>query len=277
MTARNVFISIDMEGIAGISHGQQVARGSDDYPACRTLMANEANAAIEGAFSAGAERVLVNDSHGDMRNLRPHEIDERAELLIGGPKVPQGMMQGCDGAFDVAMFLGYHASAGTEAAIMDHTYSGAAIYDLRINGESFGEGDLNAALAGSYGVPVGLVAGDDKFCGQMEKRLPGVRTIQVKEALGRWNSISIHPNRACELIREAAADVVAECATEPFKPEPPYVVELDVINAAMADMCELAGATTRTGPRTLRYETDDIRDVVRHRMLLTTLAGTALR
>lgn len=277
MTAKNVFISIDMEGIAGVSHRQQVARGSDDYPACRTLMADEANAAVEGAFSAGAERVLVNDSHGDMRNLRPAEMDERAELLIGGPKIPHGMMQGCDGTFDIAIFLGYHASAGTEAAIMDHTYSGAAIYDLRINGESFGEGDLNAALAGAYGVPVGLVAGDDKFCGQMSKRLPGIRALQVKQALGRWDSISLHPKRACELIREASADVVAECATEPFRPEPPYVVELDTVSAGMADMCELAGGTVRTGARTLRYETDDIREVVRQKTLWTTLAGVATR
>ncbi|HUR48750.1 MAG TPA: M55 family metallopeptidase [Acidimicrobiales bacterium] len=277
MTAKNVFISIDMEGIAGVSHRQQVARGSDDYPACRTLMANEANAAIEGAFAAGAERVLVNDSHGDMRNLRPHEIDERAELLIGGPKVPQGMTQGLDGGFDIALFLGYHASAGTEAAIMDHTYSGAAVYELRVNGESFGEGDLNAALAGAYGVPVGLVAGDDKFCAQMTKRLPGVRAIQVKEALGRWDSISLHPNRACELIREGTAEVVADCAAEPFRPEPPYVVEVDLINAGMADVCELDGNTTRTGPRTLRFETDDIREVVRQKTLWTVLAAVVLR
>lgn len=277
MTAKQVFISIDMEGVGGISHGQQVARGSDDYPSCRLLMAAEANAAVEGAFSAGAERVLVNDSHGDMRNLRPADIDPRAELLIGGPKVPQGMMQGCDSAFDIALFIGYHASAGTEAAILDHSYSGAAVYDIRINGESFGEGDLNAALAGSYGVPVGLVAGDDKVCAQLSKRLPGIRAVQVKQALGRMNAISVHPTKACDMIREATADVVAECGTEPFRPVAPYVVELDTVNTAMADLCELSGGTIRTGPRTLRYETDDMRDVVRQRMLWTSLAGMATR
>lgn len=276
MAAKNVFISIDMEGIAGVAHGLQVSRGTDDYSASRDLMAGEANAAIEGAFSAGAERVLVNDSHGDMRNLRAIDIDPRAELLIGGPKVPNGMMQGCDGSFDIALFLGYHASAGTESAILDHSYSGYAVYELRLNGEPFGEGDLNAALAGSYGVPVGLVAGDDKFCDQMSKRLPGVRTIQVKQALGRMNAISLHPSKACELIREGTADVVAECPTEPFKVGEPLVLEIDTSNTQIADVCELGAGVVRTGPRTVRFEATDMRDVIRQKTLWTTL-GNSLR
>src|SRR5688572_27266597 len=78
----NVFISVDMEGVAGVVHVQQVLRGTDDYPAARLLMTQEANAAVAGAFDGGAKRVLVNDSHADMRNLLPGEMDERAELLI---------------------------------------------------------------------------------------------------------------------------------------------------------------------------------------------------
>jgi D-amino peptidase len=119
----NVFISIDMEGIAGIAHLQQVWRGSDDFPASRLLMTREANAAVAGAFDGGATGVVVNDSHGDMYNLLAEEMDPRAELLIGSPK-SWSMMQGFGPDFDVALFIGYHASAGTEGAVLDHTYSG---------------------------------------------------------------------------------------------------------------------------------------------------------
>src|SRR6266487_1187222 len=149
-----VFISVDMEGIAGVAHLRQVWRGSDDYPAARLLMTGEANAAVEGAFAAGATRVVVNDSHGDMENLLPEEMDPRAELLIGSPKA-WSIMQGFGPEFDVALFVGYHARAGTEAAVLDHTYSGRLLYDVRLGGNPVDEAELNAALAGTYGVPVG--------------------------------------------------------------------------------------------------------------------------
>ena len=80
-----VFVSIDMEGVAGIAHIRQVIRGTDDYPLARELMTQEANAAVAGAFEAGATRVVVNDSHGDMTNLLPDRMDPRAELTIHRP------------------------------------------------------------------------------------------------------------------------------------------------------------------------------------------------
>src|SRR5690349_20270992 len=119
----NVYVSVDMEGVAGISALQQVMRGSGDFPEARRLMTLEANAAVEGACDAGATSVVVNDSHGDMFNLLPEELDPRAELLTGTPK-PWSMMQGFGPGYAVALFIGYHAPAGTEAAVLDHTYSG---------------------------------------------------------------------------------------------------------------------------------------------------------
>src|SRR6266536_481168 len=175
-----VFISIDMEGIAGIAHRQQVTRGMGDYSIGRELMTGEANAAIDGAFEGGATSVVVNDSHGDMFNLLQERLDPRAELILGSPKVPLSMMQGFGADFDVALFVGYHAAAGTEGAVLDHTYSGRLLYDVRLNERSVTEAELNAAYAGAHGVPVGLVSGDDKICAQAAARLPGLRTVVVK-------------------------------------------------------------------------------------------------
>ena len=251
-----VFISIDMEGVAGIAHIRQVMRGTDDYPLARELMTQEANAAVAGAISGGAERVVVNDSHGDMTNLLPDRMDPRAELTIGSPKVPHSMMTGIDPRFDVALFLGYHAGAGTEAAVLDHTYAGRLFTEVRVNGEPWNEAGLNAALAGTLGVPVGLVVGDDKCCEQAAKQVPGVRTLVVKQALGRHVATSMSPQRAREEIERASAAVVRDATSfQPFRPEPPFRIEADTTNTVSAELCALAPRTTRVGPRTVAFET----------------------
>src|SRR2546421_7820189 len=148
-----VYISVDMEGIAGVVHESQTDPTTPafaaEYGRFRRLMTAEANAAVEGALAAGATRVLVNDSHWFMRNLLAEELHQAAELVSGDPK-PRSMVQGIDGGFDAALFIGYHARAGTRNAILDHTYADR-IHDVRLNGKSVGELGLNAALAGGVG------------------------------------------------------------------------------------------------------------------------------
>src|SRR5205823_10218197 len=181
-----VYISVDMEGIAGVVHESQT---DPTDPACaaeygrfRRLMTAEANAAVEGAVAAGATRVLVNDSHWFMRNLLAEELHQAAELVAGDPK-PRSMVQGIEGGFDAALFIGYHARAGTHNAILDHTYADR-IYEVRLNGKPVGELGLNAALAGVHGVPVALVSGDSALATEAKDLLgQGVGTVIVKEAV----------------------------------------------------------------------------------------------
>jgi D-amino peptidase len=274
-----VFISVDMEGVAGVAHRQQVTRGSDEYPAARALMAGEANAAIAGACDGGATRVVVNDSHGDMRNLEADELDERAELLTGSPKIPYGMVQGISATQGAALFIGYHARTGTQAATLDHAFAGGVIHDIRVNGDCWGEIELNATLAGSFGVPVALVTGDDKACAQAAERLPQARRVVVKHALGRQNVLGLHPAQARARIREAAAEAVSACCragVEPFRPAPPFAMEVDVANTGMADVAELLPGAVRLGPRTIQFTASTADELIRARMAITTLATTAL-
>src|SRR5918995_3643560 len=156
-----VYISVDMEGVAGVVHEDQTdpidPRHAGEYNRFRRLMTNEANAAIAGALQAGATRVLVNDSHWLMRNLLAEELHPGAELMSGGPK-RLSMVEGIQEGFDMAMFIGYHARAGTLNATIDHTYT-SRVYEARINGEPVGELALNAAMAGVHGVAVGMGKG----------------------------------------------------------------------------------------------------------------------
>jgi D-amino peptidase len=269
----NVYISIDMEGIAGIATIEQCRRGTDSFPLSQKLMTEEANAAIDGAIQGGATRVVVNDSHGDMTNLLPDLLDARAELTIGSPKIPGSMMQGLSANFGVALFVGYHAAAGVPDAVLAHTYSGAALYDVRLNGASMTEAELNGMLAATYGVPIGLVTGDDKICALAEKRFGGVRTVMVKQGLGRTVTTSIHPERARAAIREAAAATVSGAADlRVTKEKGPFQLEVDLVNLTMAELCSLIPGTERVAGRTVRFTSDDFHDVFRCLLAFTEIA-----
>ena len=125
----HVYISVDMEGIAGIATLDQIVRGGHGYKRAQALMTAEANAAIAGAFDAGAQSVLVNDSHGTMDNFLHAELDPRARVLFGSPKL-QCMAEGLTAEHDVALFVGYHAPAGGPG-VLAHTFS-ALFTDVRL-------------------------------------------------------------------------------------------------------------------------------------------------
>src|SRR5256714_2339483 len=192
-----------MEGVAGIVHLHQVMRGMPEYERSCRLMTAETNAAVAGARRAGATRIVVNDSHGDMRNFLLDELDEGIEIITGADK-PYSMGAGLDPTFEVAFFVGYHASVGHERAIMDHTYGGRTVYALRINGREQSEATLNAALAGSFGVRTALSTRDPATIDQTATELPGIEGVVVKEALARHAARSLHPVEACRRFQPGA-------------------------------------------------------------------------
>jgi D-amino peptidase len=256
-----------MEGVAGVTTHRQTSRGTDDYAWARRLMAQEANAAAGAAFEIGARHVVISDSHGDMGNLLPEELDHRAELVQGAPKLPWSMMTGIDEGMTCALFIGYHAGAGTQGAILDHTYTGW-LTDVRINGESWNETHLNAALAGTFGVPVVFVAGDRACTEQAKEKLPWIRVVATKEAFGTASGRSYSPKHAQDAIRGISREAIQNAATaEVWRPDPPFALECDLSTSLLGDMLSIAPGTHRTGARTVRFETDDIRDA--YRMLLT--------
>jgi len=156
-----VFISVDMEGVSGITDPEDVLPDGADYQRGRVFMTGDANAAILGAYDAGADEVLVNDSHWVMRNLLLEQLDSRARTIKGFHK-SLCMVQGLDASYDGAVFVGYHACAGTEGGVLNHTLLGKEIQNVYLNGEPTGETRLNAAYAGHFGVPALAVAGREQ-------------------------------------------------------------------------------------------------------------------
>ena len=260
-----VYISVDMEGVAGVVHESQTdpvtPAFAAEYARFRRLMTAEANAAVEGALAAGSTRILVNDSHWFMRNLLAEELHQAAELVSGDPK-PRSMVQGIEDGFDAALFIGYHARAGTPNAILDHTYADR-IHEVRLNGKAVGELGLNAAFAGTHSVPVALVSGDAALAAEAKDLLgPGVATVVVKHAVSRHAAQSVAPVVACRMIREEVAGALKR-SHAPFVPATPIALEVDFALTIHADMAELCPGATRTAGRTVSFTHQDYREVFR--------------
>jgi D-amino peptidase len=256
-----VFISVDMEGIAGVVNPQETGRSGQDYQYFRTVMTKETNAAIEGALAAGASDIVVRDSHGSARNILPELLDRNAQLLRDWSGGPKGMMEGIDDTFDAVIFVGYHAKAGTPDAVIDHTWSGG-VTDVSVNGVSLPEAGFNALIAGHYDVPVVLVAGDQAVCEQVEALFGEVETVPVKEGIG-GAALSLHPEVARERIRAGVESALRNLNTyTPYKLDPPYTLVLKLKSeAAVYDGSFYPGAT-RTSDWELSYTSDDLMAVV---------------
>lgn len=250
-----VYISCDMEGISGVVAGKQTEMDGEEYKRAQKLMTGEVNAAIEGALAGGASEVLVNDSHGSMRNILIEELNPSAQLISGSPK-PLSMMQGIDGGFDAAFFIGYHAQAGTAYSVLDHTYSGIA-YQVSLNGRPMGETGLNAALAGHFGVPVVLVTGDKLLVEEAKALLGTVEGVAVKESYGRYAAKCLVPDAVHDLIREAAQRALSR-GGKPFVVKPPITLTVDFTSSAHLDMAELIPGVNRVSGRRIEFIHDDL-------------------
>ena len=223
-----VFISVDMEGLAGVVTGSDVSASGPDYAHFRAIMAGETNAAIEGAFRAGATEVLVRDSHGSKQNLLPGDVDPRARLLRGASTGPKNMMEGIDSTFDAVVFIAYHARAGTPNAILEHTSNGNVL-DFAINGVSLPEGGYNALVAGLYGVPVVFVSGDRAVVEQLRTMLGPIEAVAVKEEIGGDASLGLSPAQARAQIRDGVEQAVRNRArSRPYALRTPYTMVLKV-------------------------------------------------
>jgi D-amino peptidase len=254
-----VYLSVDMEGIAGIDHPAPTEAGHQRYPTAVEAMVGETNAAIEGALAGGATDILVNDSHGAMDNLLPALIHPAARVLRG--QKPWSMVAGAgpDSGFAVALFVGYHARAGHPRGTIAHTYSDAPV-ETWLDGRPTGEYGLNAMVLGAWGIPVGLVAGDDALADEVAEWLPWAERVVVKEAVGGHAAISVHPARAADLIRKGAERATRRAADGDLRlleVGRPVVIEVEYARGVQADHAAIVPGAVAIGQRRVRFTSDD--------------------
>lgn len=258
-----LFISADLEGACGVTSPLQCfpQKDRDGYHLAVSLLAREVNAVVEAAQAAGVSDILVNDSHGYMTNLTSDLLSPGVQLLSGKPKIC-AMSAGLDETFDAAFYIGYHAKAGTQNGILNHTFHDK-LFDVTVNGVSHGETGINALHASlTYGVPVILASGDQALCHEARTLIPEIETVQTKQSL----SFSAALNRPQE---EVLAEYQEKTTALLSKPEvwkqnllslaPPFVMEITFINSLAADVAMTMPWLAQVDGRTVRYTTDNFK------------------
>jgi D-amino peptidase len=259
-----VWISIDMEGVAGIVDWEQCRPGSGaPYALGCELLQEEVNAAIEGAIEGGATEVVINDSHSRMANLDPRKIAGGAQYLSGRHK-PRYMMQGLDESFAAAFFVGYHGSISGRPSTMSHTYNPEVFSGAKLNGVYVGESGINALVAEHYRVPIAFVSGDEVTWEETAPFARGGVNVVTKHSITRASALNLHPTESCRLIREgarAAMEKVAAGTVETPGIDLPASLDLEFQTSDMAEVATWARGAVRTAERGVRIEGSELLDI----------------
>jgi D-amino peptidase len=256
-----VYISVDMEGVAGVVTADQLAPAGFEYERFRHFMTNETLAAVRAAKDAGATEIVVSDSHGNGENLLIDEFPPDVRIVRAWPR-HGGMMASLDKSFDAAMFVGYHASTTNRKGVRAHTFSSAHLARVTLNGNAVTEGEFNAAYAGSLGVPVIFASGDDAAVSELKSRLGNLESVETKKSLGFHSAETITPAASCERI--GAGVKVALGHVRDFKPyvlKTPVQLEVTFKNYMPAEVLSYLRAVERVDSHTIRFVGRDMEEV----------------
>ena len=256
-----VYISVDMEGVAGTVTVDQLGPSGFEYDRFRHFMTNETLAAIRAAKEAGAGDIVVSDSHGNGENLLIEEFPKDVRIVRAWPR-HGGMMAGLDSSFSAAMFIGYHASTTNPKGVRAHTFSSAHYARVTLNGNAVTEGEYNAAYAGAKGVPVIFVSGDDIATAEIKSRLGDIETVETKRSLGFHSAETLTPAASCDRIYAGAK--VAFARIHDFKPyviKTPVTLEITFKNYTPAELLSYLRSVQRVDSHTIRFVGKDMDEI----------------
>jgi D-amino peptidase len=258
-----VYISADMEGVAGVVTNEQLGPQGFEYERFRGFMTNEVLAAIEGARAAGATEILVSDSHGNGQNLLIERFPKDVQIVRAWPR-PLAMMQGIDASFDAALFVGFHSSTTSPEGVRAHTMSSANLADVRLNGVSVPEAGLDAAIAGHYKVPVAMISGDDAAVKEAQALLGPIEGAVVKWNYGFHSARTLTPEASCERIREAAQKGLGRLAgLKPYVLTTPVTMDVRFKNYRPAEVLAYLPIVERTDAHAIRFKGRDMIETIR--------------
>jgi D-amino peptidase len=272
-----IWISCDMEGVAGIVDWDQCRPGSSGYALGCELFQGEVNAAIEGAVAGGATEIVVNDSHSKMANLDPRKIAGSASYLSGRHK-PMYMVEGLDDSFDAVFLVGYHGSISGRPSAMSHTYNPEVFGGVLVNGEYVGESGINALPMAHYGTPIALVTGDRVTADETAPFAADAVNVITKQSITRAAALNLHPDESCRLIRAGAEEAVSRVAAGSVRApaiDKPVRLDMEFQTADMADIATWVRDTERTSERAARITGDNLLSVYQSFVAVTYITRQA--
>jgi D-amino peptidase len=257
-TLRRLYISADIEGVAGVVNVDQAGSARRDYGHGRQWMTNEVLAACEAAHDAGIEQIIVSDSHGTGDNILIDQLPDYVQVVRSWPRELM-MVQGVEcGSFVGAAFLGYHASSRAESGIMAHTFTGDII-ELKLNGVIQSETTFNAAVIGEFGVPLIMASGDDIYAEHIEEVMSDVECATVKWAHGDLSARTLTPQAACALIGEKLTAALKRAdAYTPARIDGPIEMEIQTGSRFKAEACSYIPTVERISSHRIRLSVRDM-------------------
>lgn len=265
-----IYISVDMEGVVGVVTNEQLGPQGFEYNRAREFMTAEANAAIEAAFEAGANEIVVSDSHGNGQNLLIEKLPKNVTVVRSWPR-PLMMMQGIDETFDGAIFIGYHTSTNNATGVRAHTISSARLADVRLNGTSMPESGINAAIAGHFNVPVIMVSGDDAVVKETSALLGDIEGAVVKWAYGFHSARTLTPEAAYEVIRDKVKRAIGRIKDfKPYRIKTPVQLDVRFKSYRPSEMLSYLSIVERTDSHSIRFTGKDIVEVSKFLEFITT-------
>jgi D-amino peptidase len=260
---RKIYVSVDMEGIAGVVSAEQLGPAGFEYARFREFMTEETSVALAAAREGGATEFVVGDSHGNMQNLLIEKLPKDVQVVRSAPR-PLMMMQGLDETFDGVIFIGYHASTTNPEGVRAHTMSSATLADVRLNGVSVPEAAFNAAIAGHFGVPVLAISGDDVIVKEARGLLGDLEGAVVKWAYGFHSARTLTPEAARDVIREKVKSAMARRASfRPYVVKTPVELDIRFKNYRPAEVLSYLPVVRRTDAHSIRFVAKDMLEASR--------------
>jgi D-amino peptidase len=256
-----VYISADLEGVAGAVTPDQLGPTGFEYGRFREFMTEEVLAAIEGAREAGATEIVVSDSHGNGQNLLIERLPADVTIIRSWPR-PLMMMEGIDSTFDAAIFIGYHAATTNPEGVRAHTISSARLARVALNDREMSEAGINAAIAGHFGVPVVMISGDDVTVRETRALIGDVEGAEVKRSISFHSAATMTPQAARDLIRERARQgVERRSELQPYVLAAPLALDVTFKSYRPAEMLAYLPIVERLDAHSIRYRAPDMPEI----------------
>lgn len=251
-----LYMSVDIEGTAGISNWDEADNSKRDYPYFAEEMSREAAAAAAAAVKCGADEVVVRDAHASARNMNPLLFPEECTFIRGWSGHPHSMMDGIDSSYDACMLVGYHSRAGSADNPLSHSFSSSRIFHLSVNDRYVSEYYVNMLTAAYYGVPLIVLCGDEGLCKEAKQDIPGLYTVATASGEGD-STHSLHPLKATRLITEAVESALSHELPQPYKLPEHFKVQVEYKNHPECYKKSFYPGASSDGSRTLTFETDN--------------------